>query len=92
MATDASGGYRVQVLDSALRELEKLPKAQRDRIREHIRELAANPRPHGSIKLKGEDDLYRLRVGAYRVIYTIRDDELIVLVLRVGHRREVYRD
>jgi mRNA interferase RelE/StbE len=92
MATDSSGGYRVEILDSALRQLEKLPRDQRDRIREHIRELATNPRPHGSIKLKGEDDLYRIRVGDYRVIYTIRDDELIVLVLRVGHRREVYRD
>ena len=92
MATDASGGYCVQILDSALRQLEELPKTQRDRIRQRIRELAANPRPQGSIKLKGEDDLYRIRVGDYRVIYTIRDDELIVLVLRVGHRREVYRD
>jgi mRNA interferase RelE/StbE len=92
MATDASGGYRVHILDSALRQLEELAKAQRDRIRERIRELAANPRPQGSIKLKGEDDLYRIRVGDYRVIYTIRDDELIVLVLRVGYRREVYRD
>ena len=52
----------------------------------------SNRGPRGSIKLQGEDDLYRIRVGDYRVIYTVKDEELIVLVLRVGHRREVYRD
>jgi mRNA interferase RelE/StbE len=91
MSTDSSGGYRVQILDSALRQLEKLPRVQRDRIRRRIRELAAEPRPRGSIKLEGGDDHYRIRVGDYRVIYAIQDDELIVLVLRVGHRRDVYR-
>lgn len=91
MATDSSDGYRVQILPSALKQLEKLPRAQRDRLRRRIRELGNEPRPRGSIKLEGEDDSYRIRVGEYRVIYAIRDDELIVLVLRVGHRRDVYR-
>jgi mRNA interferase RelE/StbE len=53
--------------------------------------LADDPRPHGSEKLKGSRDQYRLRVGTYRVIYEIRDDRLIVLVLRIGHRKDVYR-
>jgi mRNA interferase RelE/StbE len=78
-------------MDSALKQIEKLPRVQRDRVRRRIRDLAEEPRPRGSIKLEGEDDLYRIRVGRYRVIYTIRDEELIVLVLRVGHRRDVYR-
>jgi mRNA interferase RelE/StbE len=63
-----------------------------ERIVGRIEELAAEPRPRGAVKLQGEDDLYRIRVGDYRVVYTIRDEELIVLVLRVGHRRDVYRD
>jgi mRNA interferase RelE/StbE len=53
--------------------------------------LEITPRPEGVKKLEGEKDLYRLRVGDYRIIYTIRDRELIVLVLKVGHRREVCR-
>jgi mRNA interferase RelE/StbE len=91
MATDAGGGYRIQIAPSAVRQLRKLPASVQERIAGHIEELAIDPRPRGAIKLQGEDDLYRIRVGDYRVIYTIRDDELIVLVLRVGHRREIYR-
>lgn len=92
MATDAGGGHRIQIGPSAVRQLRKLPTSVQERIAGRIEQLAIDPRPRGSIKLQGEDDLYRIRVGDYRVIYAIRDDELIVLVLRVGHRREVYRD
>ena len=91
MATDSTDGYRVQITDPALKQLGKLSRAQRDRIRRRIRALADEPRPRGSIKLEGEDDLYRIRVGQYRVIYAIQDAELVVLVVRVGHRRDVYR-
>ena len=84
--------YLFQFAPSARQQLGRLPTAVQERIAERVDRLATDPRPHGSIKLKGEDDLYRIRVGDYRVIYAIRDDELIVLVLRVGHRREVYRD
>jgi mRNA interferase RelE/StbE len=92
MATDAGGGHRIQIAPSAVRQLRKLPTTVRERIVGHIEDLAIEPRPRGSIKLQGEDDLYRIRVGDYRVIYRVGDEELIVLVLRVGHRREVYRD
>jgi mRNA interferase RelE/StbE len=92
MATDAGGGHRIQIAPSAVRQLRKLPAPVRGRIVEHIEALAIGPRPRGSTKLQGEDELYRIRVGDYRVIYAVRDEELIVLVLRVGHRREVYRD
>jgi mRNA interferase RelE/StbE len=64
----------------------------RDRINEKILELAENPRPSGVIKLEGSNDTYRIRVGSYRVLYDIFDDVLIISVVRVGHRREVYKD
>jgi mRNA interferase RelE/StbE len=82
---------RIQFAPSARQQLEDLPSKVRQRIAAHIGQLVFNPRPRGSIKLEGEDDLYRIRVGTYRIIYAIRDDELIVLILRVGHRRDVYR-
>ena len=56
-----------------------------------MRELASQPRPPGSEKLFGPEDLYRIRVGDYRIVYQIRDEELLVSVLKIGHRREVYR-
>ena len=52
--------------------------------------LADDPRPHGVKKLKGYRDYWRIRVGDYRIIYTIQDDRLLVVVIRIGHRREVY--
>lgn len=53
--------------------------------------LGENPRPDGYIKLKGSDNLFRIRVGPYRIIYTIQDDKLIVLVLEIGDRKDIYR-
>ena len=60
------------------------------RIIERVEELASNPRPAGVKKLVSEDNLYRVRVGEYRAVYQIRDRELVVLIVKVGHRREVY--
>ena len=59
------------------------------RIIERVEELASNPRPAGVKKLVSEDNLYRVRVGEYRAVYQIRDRELVVLSVKVGHRREV---
>jgi mRNA interferase RelE/StbE len=61
------------------------------RLREAIDGLANEPRPADSAKLKGVDDLYRARVGDYRIVYQIRDRELLVLVVQIGLRREIYR-
>jgi len=61
------------------------------RLRDAIGGLASNPRSPGSIKLQGEDELYRLRVGDYRILYEIQDTILLVLVVQIGHRREIYR-
>jgi mRNA interferase RelE/StbE len=82
---------RVEILRPALKRLAELPREEQDRVAADINALADNPRPHGVEKIKGEHDQYRIRVGPYRIIYTIRDDRLIVLVLRIGHRRDVYR-
>ena len=61
-----------------------------NRIISALRALSENPRPHGVKKLKGYRDYWRIRVGDYRVIYTIQNDLLLVVVIRIGHRREVY--
>lgn len=82
--------YRVIVLPSALREIKKLPKDVQQRIAARIPLLENNPRPNGAIKLQG-DEAYRLRIGDYRVIYTIDDDIVTVTIIRAGHRREIYR-
>jgi mRNA interferase RelE/StbE len=74
----------------ARRDLGKLPHAIGERIAAAIDALALQPRPPGCVKLAGNDDLWRIRVGDYRVVYQIHDDLLIVLVVRIGHRREVY--
>jgi mRNA interferase RelE/StbE len=63
----------------------------RKRVSEAIDSLEENPRPSGVKKLKGSKELYRLRVGDYRIIFAIRDQELLVIVVNAGHRRDVYR-
>ena len=84
--------YRLLIKPSAVKELEALPsKKIRQRVVTRIRALAADPRPSGSEKLAGYDDHYRVRQGAYRVVYSVSDRELVVWVVKVGHRKDVYR-
>jgi len=83
--------YKILVAEQAIKDLEKLPGKIRRQILEKIDSLADNPRPPGSEKLQGAD-LYRIRSGDYRVIYKIKDDNLIVLVVRIGHRKGIYRN
>jgi mRNA interferase RelE/StbE len=82
--------YRLEYEPGVLRTLRRLPREVQKRIVAKLDTLKDNPRPPGSIKLTGED-AYRIRVGDYRIIYAIYDDRLLVLVIDVGHRREVYR-
>ena len=82
--------YRLEYLPAATKSIEKLPRQFQERVFERLEALMLNPRPMGCVKMAGQD-AYRIRVGDYRVIYTIEDDRLIVLVIDVGHRREVYR-
>ena len=84
--------YRLEYTKAAAKVLEKMQPSLSAPIRKKAEELATNPRPHGMKKLKGVDDLYRIRVGDYRVIYTIRDKELVVLVVRVANRKDAYWD
>ncbi len=65
---------------------------QQSRVVEAIESLERNARPSGVVKLSGSDDLYRVRAGDYRIVYQIEDAKLIVLIIKVGHRRDVYRE
>ena len=81
--------YSVRITRSAAKELEAAPKQDRVRIAEKIQRLSADPRPIGSEKLSGEDK-YRIRQGDYRILYTIDDEIITVLVVKIGHRKDVY--
>ena len=82
--------YNLFIKKSAEKEIRRLPEKERKRVVERILMLKENPRPLGSEKLRG-DDAFRLRQGDYRIIYEVDDPEKTVTVIRVGHRREVYR-
>ena len=82
--------YSLEIKRSAEREMDRLPPEAHRRISEKILTLEDSPRPFGSQKLRGEEN-YRLRVGDYRVLYTIDDKARRVLVYGVAHRREAYR-
>jgi mRNA interferase RelE/StbE len=82
--------YRLQIKPSAAKDLEAISsKKDRQRIVARILKLADNPRPPGCEKLSGQDR-YRVRQGRYRIIYAIEDDNLLVYVVKVGHRKEIY--
>ena len=81
--------YNVELTRKALKDMGKVPTAFEQNIWEHINALALEPRPYGYKELKGED-AFRVRVGNYRIIYEIFDDTLLVLVIRVKHRKDVY--
>ncbi len=83
--------YRIVMTASARRNMLALPKDVVRRIDACILALAEKPRPPRSAKLKGEVDLRRVRVGDYRIIYQIEHNRLLVIVIRVAHRRDVYR-
>lgn len=83
--------HEIILSPNAEKNLDRFPRKVRARILDAIDELREDPRPPGCMKLKGDDDLWRIRVGDYRVIYTICDEELIVLVVRVAHRKDVYK-
>jgi len=83
--------YRIEVSKKVRKDLRKIPASDVERILGVIRDLATDPRPHGSKKLKG-NELFRVRCGVYRVVYEIHDDRLVVIVVRVAHRKDVYRD
>jgi len=82
--------YSIFLKDSVRKDLDHIPNNYLQRIMERIAALAENPRPFGCEKLSGQEK-YRIRQGDYRIIYSIQDTQLTVWVVKVGHRREVYR-
>lgn len=83
--------YTVLLAPPAERQLKALTESTQKRIVKRLKSLQHNPRPQGIKKLAGEDALYRIREGNHRVLYTIKDKELVVLVVKIGDRKEVYR-
>lgn len=81
--------YRIELRPAAIRALKRIDHQDRDRIRGAIALLGQDPRPPGVKALHGRDGL-RVRVGTYRIIYTVQDDVLLVVVVTLGHRRDVY--
>ena len=82
--------YKVFFRKSVRKDLESIPKRDLKRILDEIASLATEPRPHGCEKLSGQQR-YRIRQGRYRIVYGIEDDKLIVWIVKVGHRKDVYR-
>jgi mRNA interferase RelE/StbE len=95
MSSNPSGGaenYKLQIKESAAKELESLgTKKDRKRIVARINALASDPRPPGSEKLEGEGDKYRVRQGNYRIVYSVDDRNKIVVITKIGDRKDVYR-
>jgi len=83
--------YTIEIAPAAERAMKKLSADSRRRIFKALLSLEQDPRPHGVKKLSGDLDIYRIRVGDYRVVYQVRDAVLVVVVVKIGHRRDVYR-
>jgi len=83
--------YQIEFTKQASKQFKNLPFQEQQILAPKIDSLANNPNPNNATKLVGEDNLYRLRVGDYRIIYTIQNEQLLILILKIGHRRDVYR-
>ena len=83
--------YTIEILRSAQKQLSKIERREQSRIIEAVQKLTETPRPPGCKKLSGRP-AWRIRVGSYRVIYEVQDESLLILVIDIGHRREIYRD
>jgi len=83
--------YTIKFTARALRDLTDLDATAQRQVRQHIDRLAENPLPPGARELHSEEPYYRMRVGDYRIIYTVAARELLVIVVKIGHRKNVYR-
>ena len=81
--------YKIEIKKSAAKEISKLPKVVIKRIVNKIQALSEDPRPNGCKKLSGAEK-YRIRIGVYRVLYSIVDEKLVIYIVKVGHRKEIY--
>jgi mRNA interferase RelE/StbE len=82
--------YKIFLCQSVLKDMEKIPKRELQRILKRIEKLAYDPRPRGCEKISGQDR-FRIRQGSYRIVYSIQDDELTIWIIKIGHRRDIYR-
>lgn len=82
--------YSIFFKPAAQRQLRKLSRQAQSRLLKRIEQLAEDPYPQGAKKLKGETDLFRVRAGDYRIIYTVQNDRFVVLIVKVGDRRDIY--
>ncbi len=83
--------YTVEVSPAAGRQIRKLDRNPQERVLARIEKLQEDPRPHDASKLQAPEDLYRIRVGDFRIVYQVEDDRLLVLIVKVGNRKEIYR-
>ena len=83
--------YIISIQKKAVKSLELMPKIEVVKINECIQKLKTNPRPPKCKKLTSKDELYRIRVGNYRIIYSIHDRNLIVEIVKIGHRKSIYQ-
>ena len=83
--------YKVVFSNSSKKDLEKVNSTYLVSVASHIKKLSQNPRPFGCVKLTGSENNYRIRIGIYRVIYSIKDDILTVEVIKIDHRKNIYR-
>ncbi len=83
--------YEVRIAKRVAKSLASLERRAQQRVRAAIELLADDPRPPACVAMQGEDSVYRVRVGDYRIVYEVLDEVLLIQVVRVGHRREVYR-
>lgn len=86
-----SNRYKVVFEKKYIKDFKHIHPSYHKAIHDAAVSLGENPRPEGYTKLKGTDNLYRIRCGDYRIIYTIQDDVLIVLVIEVGHKKDIYK-
>jgi mRNA interferase RelE/StbE len=83
--------YKILYEEKYLKQIKKIPKTYQKKVREKVKILAENPFPDGHIKLLSSEKLYRVRIGPYRVIYTVKNENLIILIMTLGHRKDVYK-
>ncbi len=81
--------YSIEISRTAEKQLKKLSRDDQHRVVRAILALAGDPRPQGSRKLTGYDDVFRIRVGRYRVLYSVSGKKLVVIILKIGHRKDV---
>jgi mRNA interferase RelE/StbE len=83
--------YKIELSSTAEKQIKKLQKDDQVRVMRSALGLSRDPRPHGCRKMKGFDNIYRIRVGVFRVIYSVEEKRIVVVILKVGHKKDVYR-